>query len=354
LNRISFQRSSPFYDELRNEVNKYFEQTGQSSTGDIRLYLKTAILILLTAGLYAAMLLLEPGWPGILLSALFGFVLALIGFNIMHDACHGSYSRSKWINEFFGYSMNFLGSNQFIWKIKHNRIHHTFTNVDGIDDDIIKVPVLRHCKSQPYKKIHRYQHIYGFFLYAISTILWVSLTDSQKYFGKNISGTPITDFPLREHVIFWLSKLFYVFFYIALPIWVLGFMPWLVGYLIMNAVFGITLSIVFQLAHAVEITHFEDANNKNVKVEKEWAAHQVETTADFAMDNRIINWLVGGLNFQVVHHLFPLVSHVHYPAIQPIVRRVSEKHGIVYRSFPGIGSAIASHVNYLKQLGQGE
>jgi linoleoyl-CoA desaturase len=354
LNKVTFQRSSPFYDEVRSEVAAYFTSHHRSPEGDFRLYLKSLILLGSFCGFYVALLVIPPGWMSVLLSALLGFTLALIGMNVMHDACHGSYSKHKWVNELMGYSMNLLGSNQFIWKIKHNRIHHTYTNVDGIDDDIIKVPILRHCKSQPYKKIHRYQHIYGFVLYALSTILWVAVTDLQKYFTMHVAATPIRNFPVQEHVIFWVTKLFYSAFYIAIPIWVVGFWPWLIGYLIINAVFGLVLSIVFQLAHAVEITHFEDASKHSVALEKEWAAHQVETTADFAMNSSLANWLFGGLNFQVVHHLFPNVSHVHYRAIQPIIHRVSSRYNIPYHSYPTMWQAVRSHVGYLKGLGQHE
>lgn len=353
MNKVTFERASPFYDEVRAEVEQYFRSINKPATGDFRLYLKSFILLSAFAVLYAAMLILPPGWISLALSAVFGLVLALIGFNVMHDACHGSYSKHTAINQLMGYSMNLLGSNQFIWKIKHNRIHHTYTNVDGIDDDIIKIPVLRHCDTQPLKPYHRHQYIYGFLLYAISTILWVSVTDLQKYLMKDISGTPIKHIPLREHIIFWISKVFYVGFYIVIPIMIVGAWPWLIGYLVMNTVFGLTLSVVFQLAHSVKNTHFENAREQSLSVNKEWAAHQVETTSDFAMNSPAANWMFGGLNFQVVHHLFPNVSHVHYREIQPIVARACAKYGIRYNSYPTIWEAVRSHVTHLKDLGSG-
>jgi linoleoyl-CoA desaturase len=354
LSKITFERASPFYDELRNEVNNYFKTKGIRPTGDFRLYLKAFILLTSFVGIYFLLLWLTPGWISLGLSAVFGLVLGLIGFNVMHDSCHGSFSSKPWVNDLMGYSMNLLGSNKFIWIIKHNRIHHTYTNVDGVDDDIIKVPVLRHCESQPWKKVHKYQHIYAFLLYGISTILWVAFTDLQKYFTKSISGTPIREIPLHEHVIFWVTKIYYVAVFAVIPIWVVGFTPWLIGYLVANVVFGVTLSVVFQLAHAVQNTHFEDANARDLHVQKEWAAHQVETTSDFAMNSSVANWMLGGLNFQVIHHLFPNVSHVHYRKLQPIIQRVSKKHGITYNSYPTFPEAVRSHVLYLKMLGEKE
>lgn len=353
MSKVQFSaKASPFYNDLLKEIDQYFKSKNKARTGDYRLYLKTAILFSAFISLYTLIVFVLPsGWLALLLSGLFGFVIALIGFNVMHDACHGSYSSSSRVNEIMGYSMNVLGSNQFIWKLKHNRIHHTFTNVDGVDDDIMKVPVLRHCESQPQKPIHKYQHIYAFFLYAISSVLWVTLTDTEKYLKQSVSGTPFRHFPLSEHIIFWVSKLFYVLFYIVVPIYFVGWAPFLVGYFFMNAIFGLTLSLVFQLAHAVEKTDFHDANHGSLNIEEEWAAHQVHTTADFAPKSAVANWLLGGLNFQVIHHLMPSVSHVHYRELQPIIEKVCHRHGVRYNVYPTFSSALKSHVVYLKWLG---
>lgn len=352
MNKVTFQRASPFYDEMHREVESFFARHQAKPTGDFRLYLKTFILLSSFVGLYILMLVLPVGWLTLGLSAVFGLVLGLIGFNVMHDSCHGSFSSKTWVNNVVGYSMNMLGSNKFIWNIKHNRIHHTYTNVDGIDDDIIKVPILRHCDTQPLMKIHKYQHMYAFLLYALSTILWIGFTDFQKYFTRSVSSTPIRDIPVHEHLIFWVTKVYYVAFYGVIPIMVVGFGPWLIGFLVANVVFGLMLSVVFQLAHSVQNTHFENAKPHDLQLEKEWAAHQVETTSDFAMKSSVANWMLGGLNFQVVHHLFPNVSHVHYSALQPIVARVSAKHGIQYNSYPKFWEAVRSHIAHLKSLGQ--
>ncbi|MEY3399013.1 MAG: hypothetical protein RL220_1607 [Bacteroidota bacterium] len=346
-------RETPFYDDLNREVDAYFASHNKKKTGDYRLYLKTFLIMGSMISLYTILVFFTPATPiALVLCGLLGFTLALIGFNIMHDACHMSYSPNATVNEIIGYSMNFLGSNQFLWKLKHNRIHHTYTNIDGVDDDIIKMPILRLCKSQPWKKAHRFQHIYGFFLYGVSSIFWVLITDLQKYFSRDISGTPIKEIPFREHVIFWLTKVFYFSVYIAIPIWMLGFGKFIIGYLVMNFVFGLVLSIVFQLAHAVDVTHFEDGWHHDLNIEDEWAVHQVKTTADFAPRSHIANWLLGGLNFQVVHHLFPNISHVHYREIQPIVERVCARHNVRYNVFNTFPKAVASHVRYIYNLGQ--
>ena len=292
-------------------------------------------------------------FAGIGLSVILGACLVSIAFNVMHDACHGSFSSKKWVNEIMSLTMNALGSNAAIWKIKHNIVHHTYTNVDGIDDDIAKSPVLRHCTSQTWKPAHRYQFIYMFFFYSLSTILWVFLTDMIKYFQKKIVVTEMK-FSTSEHLLFWISKGLYLLFYIILPIALVGWQAWLVGYLIVNMTMGLTLSIVFQLAHVVEATSFEKAEQNAKVIDSEWAVHEIKTTANFAMKSNVISWFVGGLNFQVEHHLFPRISHIHYPALSKIVRAECKRFGLPYHHYQTMGSAIASHVRVMKALGQKE
>jgi linoleoyl-CoA desaturase len=249
--------------------------------------------------------------------------------------------------------MNALGSNAFIWKIKHNVVHHTYTNVDGLDDDIAKSPVLRLCPTQQWKPAHRFQHIYMFLVYSLSTILWLLLTDMMKYFSRKIVVTEMK-ISLKEHIIFWVSKALYIFFYAVIPILLVGWQAWLIGYLVVNVTMGITISVVFQLAHVVEKTTFEEAGDHNKQIDTEWAIHELQTTANFAPESKAISWFVGGLNFQVEHHLFPRISHVHYPAISKIVKDHCAKFNIPYHYYPTMTEAVASHVRVMKQLGKKE
>jgi linoleoyl-CoA desaturase len=350
--KVSFNNNKQvFYSTLKKSVDQYFTSNNLKKTGNWKLYLKTVILIPLALLIYVILLFTDyAAWVGASLSILLGLTLVSIAFNIMHDACHGSYSSRKWVNELMGLTMNALGANAYIWKIKHNVVHHTYTNVDGIDDDIAKSPVLRHCPSQKWMPAHRFQHIYMFFLYAVSTILWVFLTDMIKYFSRKIIVTEMK-FTLKEHIIFWVSKLLYIGFYIVIPVLMLGWQTWLVGYLIINITMGLTLSLVFQLAHVVEKTEFEVAEEKPKVIDTEWAIHEIRTTANFAPGNKIVSWFVGGLNFQVEHHLFPRVSHVHYAALSKIVKEHCDQFGIPYHSYPKMRQAVASHIRVMKALG---
>lgn len=346
-------KNSVFYDSLKSRVDKYFSDHQIKKTGNSFLYLKTLILIPFAVIIYYSLLIVQPSAiVSLVLCSVLGLTLACIGFNVMHDACHGSYSSKKWVNELMGLSLNFLGGNAFIWKIKHNIIHHTYTNVDGVDDDIAKMPLIRQCSSQKRMAAHRYQHVYSLIIYALSSFLWISVMDFMKYFSKKVYTTPIHRIPPREHLIFWLSKFLYVVFYVLLPVYFLGFTSWIIGFFVMHVFMGLSLAIVFQLAHVVEEASFVDANSAVVRIEEEWAIHQVRTTADFATENKLVSWLLGGLNFQVEHHLFPKVSHVHYPAIRKIVHEVCEIHGLKHINYPTMGSAIHSHFRFMKYLGR--
>jgi len=351
--KVSFNNTNnQFFQSLKHAVEDYFRSNGIKKTGNWRLYTKTIVLVPAAIGLYLA-LLFAPLHPAVALifCALLGVSFACIGFNIMHDACHGSYSSKKWVNNLLGLSLNLIGGNAFFWKQKHNVIHHTYTNIEGLDDDIAQTWLLRQSPSQKWLPIHKYQHIYLTFAYAMLLFTWVGYGDFRKYFVKKVNNTKIPPMDTKEHVIFWLSKLFYVTIYIVIPIIVLGPLAWFIGYLTMNITTGILISYVFQLAHAVEGPEFESVGLEDKVIETEWAVHQIRTTANFAPQSKIISWLVGGLNFQVEHHLFPRISHVHYPALSKIVREHCEKFQLPYHSFPRMTTAIASHVRTMKALG---
>jgi len=351
--KVTFNnKKGNFHYTLKNAVEQYFLEKNISKTGDWRLYSKTIILIGSAIGMYLSLILMPlPAWLSIVLSGLLGFVLATIGFNVMHDANHGSYSKNKTINDLLGLTLNALGGNAFLWKTKHNIIHHTYTNVDGLDDDIAKSPLMRMAPTQVWVPAHKFQHIYVFFLYAISSFAWVFIMDLNKYFKQKVYTTPLPKMSFGEHFIFWMSKVMYVIFYIAIPVHFVGWAAWGVGFAVMHVMMGLTLSVVFQLAHVVEHTDFEHVEDDKM-VDSEWAVHQILTTANFAPGNKVVSWFAGGLNYQIEHHLFPRVSHVHYPAISKIVKELCQEYGIRYYEAPSVWSAVASHVKVMKEFGK--
>lgn len=343
--------SQSFHAELKKRISEYFSQSGKSSTGNFSLYLKAAVLVIGFLFVYVHLIFFTPiTWLAITECVILGGLTAAIGFNIMHDGMHGSFSKHKWLNELAGLSLNFLGANNFMWRSKHNIIHHTYTNIEGLDDDIEAKPLLRLCETQKHYYIHRFQHWYFWFAYSLLYIWWVVFTDYKKYFLKRIGPVPLKKMHLSDHLSFWGFKLLHAFLFIGLPIFMVGFSSWIIGFLIYAMFTGFVLSIVFQLAHTVEHTHFPQANEITGKMDDEWAVHQLKTTANFATRNKLICWWVGGLNFQVEHHLFPRISHVHYPAISKIIKKACQDFNIPYIEYPKMRLAIVSHVSHLKNL----
>jgi len=347
-------KNAVFFQSLKEAADNYFAVKGIQRTGDVRLYIKTAILFVAAFSFYFSVLFFSlPAWGIILFGFLLGFTSACIGFNVMHDANHGSYSSNERLNNLLGLSLNALGGNSFIWKFKHNIIHHTYPNVDGMDDDIAKSPFIRMCSTQQWVPAHRVQHIYTPLLYAISSMLWVLFQDFAKYFRRKIHQTAMAEMTVKDHFIFWISKVLYFSFYIALPIFLLGWTNWLLFFLTLHIGLGFILAVVFQLAHVVEETTFEFAASDEItRIENEWAIHQVKTTSNFSPNSAVISWLVGGLNYQIEHHLFPRVSHIHYPALSKIVKEKCEAFDLPYNCIPSLGKAVISHFRLIRLLGK--
>ncbi len=341
----------PFHLELKKRIAAYFKEVGKSTTGNFSLYFKAIVIVTSFIAVYVHLIFFTPPtWLALPECLLLGALTAAIGFNVMHDAAHGSFSKYKWVNTLGGISINFLGANVFMWKTKHNVIHHAYTNISGLDDDIEARPLLRLCETQKYYKLHKYQHLYFWMAYSLLYIWWVFVTDYKKYFTGKIGSLPIKQMKWTDHLSFWSFKLIHAFLFIGLPIYWLGFTPWLVGFLVYGLFAGFVLSIVFQLAHTVEDTHFPQPNAVTGNMEDEWAIHQIKTTANFATKNKALSWFVGGLNFQIEHHLFPKISHIHYPAISKIIKKACQEYGVKYIEYGKIRYAVASHVHYLKSL----
>lgn len=344
---------NPFFTKLRSRVDQYFEQNKLSYTGNWKLVVKTILLFALTASVYTWLVFFTPStWMAVSLCIILGVLFAAIGFNVMHDGAHGSYSKHKWVNEAMGYSLNLLGGDVQLWKVKHNMIHHSFTNVEGLDDDINIQPFLRTNENQPKLGMHKYQHWYFFLLYGLTYLSWIFLDDFSKYFTGKIGVTKIRKFKLHQHIIFWATKLSFLFVFIVLPAMMVGFGAALLGFAIASVSTGLLIAIVFQLAHVVEDASFSNAFNEKVPVGDEWAIHQIRTTANFATRSKIVGWFTGGLNFQVEHHLFPRISHVYYPAISKMVKETCDEFGVRYNNYQTVYAAVRSHVVHLKEMGR--
>ena len=249
-----------------------------------------------------------------------------------------------------GLSLNFLGADAFLWIEKHNKRHHISTNIHGHDEDIEAGRLLRFHRDQEWQPIHRYQHVYAFGIYCLLYLSWVWGTDYKKYFSGKILSVPFKKMSLKDHVVFWISKVVvYPAVFILIPIIVGGFWQWVIGYIIVMFTCSLFIAVIFQMAHVVEEVDMPTVAEAD---EIKRTLHQISTTANFGTRSTVLNWICGGLNFQVEHHLWPTISHVHYPALNKILKEKCKKFNITYHEFPTLGAGIASHIRLLKELGK--
>jgi linoleoyl-CoA desaturase len=284
-----------------------------------------------------------------------GFGVAGIGLAVMHDANHGAYSNKPWLNNLIGYSLNMVGGNAFNWRVQHNVLHHTYTNIHDVDEDISPRGVLRMTPHGDWKAIHRFQHFYAWFFYGLMTLVWVLVKDLVRlvrYHKDGLVRSQKTN-TMREAVILAVSKVIYFAYILVLPLLLLDitFLQWLGGFLLMHYIAGFILAIIFQPAHVIDGTEYPLPNENGV-MDNTWAVHQLHTTTNYANNNTLLSWYAGGLNFQIEHHLFPNVCHVHYRDISKIVEETALEFGLPYKKHPTFMSALAGHAKLLKELGK--
>ena len=347
-----------FFKELRKRVNKYFEENNISKKANFNMKFKTVFMICLYFVPFTLMItgVVSSFWPVLLMWVLMGFGMSGIGLSIMHDANHGAYSKSKIVNNTLGFLVNFLGAYHITWKVQHNVLHHSFTNIEGFDGDI-QNPIMRFSPNQERKKFYRFQIFYAPFLYAIMTIYWFVSKDFERlvrYDKKNlIAGQGLSFNKALVHVIF--NKTWYFALTVVLPL-IMVELPWwqiLLGFLFMHFICGIILALIFQPAHVIEETDFYVPDNDG-NVENNWAIHQMRTTSNFANKSVLFSWFIGGLNYQIEHHLFPNICHVHYKKISGIVKDTAKEFSVTYHQHKTFFGALKSHFTLLNQLGTGE
>lgn len=349
--QFNMQKSKEFYEDLKKQVKAYFADQQKSDKGNWVLYTKTIILLTTWIALYLCILFVAKSTLAVVwFYVAFGLVGALIGFNVMHDWGHGSYSKNKKLNTVMWYAMNLLWSDINFWKISHNVLHHTFTNIEWYDDDIENRPIFRFHPDQKIRRFHKYQHIYGPIAYGLWLWNWIFYSDFRKFFKWNWGQHQIARLTLRDKILFWITKIGLIAIYYIIPATQVGWWAALLGLVLMYYFMSLFVTTIFQLAHVLENTSM--VSHKDYKVEEHRAVHQLETTANFSMRSKFWTWLLGGLNFQVEHHLFPQISHVHYPQLAKIVQRVCHQYDIPYHAYATIGDAFVSHLKYIKKMGR--
>jgi len=359
MNTIKFvaqnQNQTDFANALSKSVRNYFKANGISSSGDYRIILKAVLML----GLYLSALILVftvhmPAWMALILMIIMGIGEAGIGMSVMHDAAHGSFSKHSWLNVLMSNSLLLLGSNVINWKIQHNLLHHTYPNVHEWDGDIGTKSLRLSSHSHEGPKIFRYQHLFGPFLYGFMTIMrfFSDLKDLKQY-GKmgaldlyNVKYKTA----LRSLVV---TKLIYLIVFLVLPFLFTDFIWWqiLLGFIVFHATASVIMGTVFQMAHIVEDME-EPLPNEDGVIQNQHFVHQLVTTSNFGKRNGLFSWYIGGLNYQVEHHLFPHICHIHYPKLAPIVAQTAADFNQPYHCQKNAYTALRSHLRTLKRLGR--
>jgi linoleoyl-CoA desaturase len=347
-----------FYNEVKKRVDAYFKENQISKNGNFNMYIKTVVMFTAYFTTYFLILfnVFDSKLTWLFLSAIMGLSMAGIGLCVMHDANHGSYSKNVKFNRFLGYfSMSIIGGHSVNWQIQHNVIHHTYTNVHEHDEDIAPPGFMRFEPHAKRKWIHKLQFLYAWFFYGMMTLMWSTSKDFKQLIRYNkrglLKGAETTFGKELTKII--LSKLFY-YGYMLIPYFVIKemtFLEWTLGYLTLHFFAGLILAMIFQPAHVVEPTEFP-LPGEGGTLENHWAEHQMRTTMNFATKDPVFSWLVGGLNFQVEHHLFPTICHVHYPKISKIVESTAKEFNVPYLAERTFAGALWSHEIMLWKLGR--
>ena len=349
-------RNLDFAQELRSKVEEYFLRNRIKQYGNNQIIIKAVFM----AFVYFVPYLLMIGGIGtsaplvLLCYFVMGLGMSGLGMATMHDANHGSFSGSMKINKFFSKSLYLLGGFPPNWKFQHNTLHHGYTNIDGLDEDIAPIGVLRFSPHQPHKKIYKYQYLYAWFFYSLMTISWITLKDFKNIAKYKKMGATLS--AQRSYKVLFIeligSKVLYYIIFLFIPL-VLMSIAWywvVAGFVLMHFISGIILSTIFQTAHVVPSSNFPLPAENN-EMDTNWTVHQLYTTSDFSPNSRIFSWLIGGLNFQVIHHLFPTISHIHYKKLAPIVQATTQKYGLPYHVNRNFVVAVHEHIKMLRKLG---
>jgi linoleoyl-CoA desaturase len=354
--KVKFAKGSTddFYNTLRRRVSAYFDDNKISRHGDYRMFIKTAFMLsLYFIPYFASLLLAESAWAYWGLWMLMGLGLSGVGLSVMHDAGHGAYSADSRINTLLAYSLNFAGGGcAAFWNIQHNMLHHTYTNIHGLDEDISRTKLLRFSPHAEKRPMHKYQHYYGWFLYCLMTISWITAKEFKqlKEFNERglVKDKKTYNLLLLELV---LTKVLYYGYALILPLLFAPVAWWVVviSFLSMHFVAGLILSLIFQPAHVITTSEYPMPDEHGT-VENNWAVHQITTTANFSGNSTYFSWFVGGLNYQIEHHLFPRVCHIHYKDISKIVRETSAEFNLPYHSQPTWFAAIYNHGKLLREF----
>ncbi len=349
---LRFTQRRDFQKTLNQRVNAYLRDHNIPGRDLPAMYLKTVVALAWWLGTYLLLLLGHfPPLVNIVLCLVWAMAIASIGFNVMHDANHGGYSNNPRVNKLVSLSAEMLGMSGFRWRTKHNIWHHTYTNIAGFDDDVETFGLMRLTPREPWKPLYKAQVWYFPIVYSLIAFDFILRDFMMVFFGKSDDYHVYPKMSVADKVTFWVGKLFFFVIMFGLPGLVFPWWQVLIGFLIVMLSVGLIMGVVFQLAHINGDVVFPEPVGSPQHIDNEWAVHQVETTADFAPRNWLLNFYIGGLNYQIEHHLLPHICHLNYPRLAPIVRATCTEFGIRYNCYNSWREAFACHLRELRLLG---
>jgi linoleoyl-CoA desaturase len=341
---------SSFPKVLRRRIDDFFSDGDISPKANRTMWVKIALGLVVLAGSWIALYALKPdSWRFVGLYLLNALAQTFLLLNIAHDSNHNAISSVRAVNKALNYVFDVCGINSYMWRILHHRGHHSCINLYGEDDALTGRSVLRFTPHEPRARLHRFQHIYALFFYALFSLDYVFLRDFECFFFPSHEYLKQKKHPAREYIMLFAGKGFYLTYMLILPVVLLGKSPLLVllAFVLAHLIIGLTVSLVFQTTHTVDSTYFPSDRSEF----DNWIYHIFATTADYATTKPLVGWLAGGLNHHIVHHLCPYVCHTHYAPLTRIVKETAEEYGVLYRQHPTMRQAIKHHLILLKQLG---
>lgn len=353
MKSLRFTQQRNFQKTLNQRVQAYLRENKIPARDLPAMYLKTAVMLVWWLASYLLLLLghFNP-WVSLAISLVWAMSIAAVGFNVMHDANHGGYSDHPQVNKLVSLSAEMLGMSGFRWRTKHNVWHHTYTNIAGYDDDVETFGLMRLSPRLPWKPLYKAQTWYFPLVYAFIAFDFILRDFMMVITGKSDDNHVYPKMSVTDQITFWGGKLFFIVIMFVLPLRVFPWWQVLIGFFLVMMVVGMIMGIVFQLAHINEDSDFPVPTGSPRHVENEWGIHQVETTTDFAPRNWLLSYYIGGLNFQVEHHLLPHICHMNYPRLAPVVKATCEEFGLRYNVYPTWRKAFDEHLSQLHLLAQ--
>lgn len=324
--------------------------------GRRRLHAKATATAALLAVSYWLLVIADTAvWLRLLAAVTLVAGLLATATGIMHDGNHGSFSRFRWLNRLAGSTGDLLGASSWLWRFKHNHLHHGNTNVEGMDTDIEQQPFARLAPGQEWRPWHRWQRFYLWPLYGFFGMKNMFFGDLRNLFTRQIGPVAIPNEPGRgvtSRVV--LGKSAHIAWALVVP---LLFNPWhvvLLFYVVCSWTVGFVLAVLFQLAHCVDLAGFTESDAP--RRGEHFTSHQLLTTADIACRvpavGHVFRWIAGGLDHQLEHHLAPRLPHTVYPAVARRFRERCAAAGFHAQMHIGLWAALRSHYRWISEMGR--